>query len=203
MSWVLAAACSLAALAHFPKVAEAQSGGAFEISWSTISCGGTEVQTGDGFSLASTVGQPAVGETSGDGFGLSGGFWLGGGLAVGVAEPDTSLTPGGSDPDSVRTPASLPTAYRVLAPAPNPFRDRTRIGLELPAASAVRVEVTDVAGRLVRVLVDASLPAGRHSVAWDGRDDGGHSIGSGVYFVRVLKPGSIHTQKIVRVEGGK
>jgi len=81
---------------------------------------------------------------------------------------------------------SLPAlVFRVEPASPNPFNPLTRIRFTLPAAGRVGVRVYDVAGRLVRVLVDAVLPAATHEAQWNGRDDAGHTVSSGVYFYRV------------------
>ena len=68
---------------------------------------------------------------------------------------------------------------------PNPFNPRTTIRFELPEAGVARVAVHDVAGRLVRLLVDESLPAGSHEALWDGRDASGREVGSGTYLARL------------------
>ena len=77
---------------------------------------------------------------------------------------------------------------RILALAqntPNPFAGSTRIAYELPAAGAVRVDVFDLSGRLVRTLVDGPQGPGRETVAWDGRDDAGRALAGGIYFIRL------------------
>lgn len=76
-------------------------------------------------------------------------------------------------------------ALRLQAPAPNPFRDRTTLGFDLPAPDAVEVTVYDVAGRTVRRLAAGSRPAGRHALTWDGTTDRGDSVANGVYLVRL------------------
>jgi len=53
----------------------------------------------------------------------------------------------------------------------------------------VKLQVFDVSGRLVRVLVDRDEAAGRRSVAWMGRDDDGHAVASGVYFYQLESDG--------------
>ena len=90
----------------------------------------------------------------------------------------------------VWTPAAAaddtPAAALVLRPChPNPFNPSTTLGFALPAAGPARVAVYDVAGRLVRSLVDATLAAGAHDVAWDGRDDAGRAVGAGGYLARL------------------
>lgn len=69
--------------------------------------------------------------------------------------------------------------------APNPFRAATGIEYSIEAPAAVRINVFDVAGRLVRTLEDGARPAGTHVVTWDGRDGAGRAMESGVYFYRV------------------
>ena len=81
--------------------------------------------------------------------------------------------------------ALLPSRAGLTQNRPNPFRTSTRISYALPAASAARILVYDAAGRRVRALLDQRMPAGLHEVFWDGRDDAGRPVGSGVYFCRM------------------
>jgi len=105
-------------------------------------------------------------------------------LSTGV---DTGV-PGGAE-------AARPTSLRLSA-GPNPFTDDATIRFALPEARRSTLRVYSVTGQLVRTLVDAALPAGDHAVTWDGRDAGGHGIGSGVYLCR-LDAGAASTTKLV------
>ncbi len=91
---------------------------------------------------------------------------------------------------------------RLYAGQPNPFRSSgTTIRYALPAASAVRLVVYDVTGRVVKQLQDSPREsAGAHAVAWDGRDESGHTVPGGVYFYRLQSGGAIQTSRVVRVE---
>ena len=80
---------------------------------------------------------------------------------------------------------------------PNPFNPSTTIRYELAAAADVRLRVYDAAGRLVRTLVDAREGAGAHDVIFDGRDDAGHPVASGVYFYRLEAGTATQTRKMV------
>ena len=81
---------------------------------------------------------------------------------------------------------------------PNPFGPGTTIAYELPAAARVDLRIYDVAGRLVRTLVDGStVGAGRHAVPWDGRNDDGEQLASGVYLYRLEVGGEIMTKRMV------
>lgn len=80
----------------------------------------------------------------------------------------------------------LPAARQAaLSMAPNPFNPVTSIRFEIPADSHVRIAVHDLSGRLVATLVDRPTPAGASSVSWDGRDERGRDVGSGVYLVQM------------------
>jgi hypothetical protein len=68
---------------------------------------------------------------------------------------------------------------------PNPFNPATEITYSVDRDGRVRLAVYDVGGRLIRTLVDRPMPAGTHSADWDGRDDGGRAVASGVYFYRL------------------
>ena len=67
---------------------------------------------------------------------------------------------------------------------PNPFNPVTTVHYSLGEKGRVSITVFDVDGRRVRVLVDAEREAGPHSLTWDGRNDAGQSLASGVYFIR-------------------
>jgi hypothetical protein len=69
---------------------------------------------------------------------------------------------------------------------PNPFNPTTTIRFDLAKKSDVTLRIYDVAGRLVRTLVDGSLPRDRHAVLWDGLNDAGSQVASGVYFYRLV-----------------
>jgi flagellar hook assembly protein FlgD len=76
---------------------------------------------------------------------------------------------------------------------PNPFNPRTTIRFDLPEAGPARLSVFDVAGHLVRTLVDESLSLGRHEAVWDGLDSSGRAVGSGSYLARLEFGGRIET----------
>jgi hypothetical protein len=96
-------------------------------------------------------------------------------------------------------PAS-PAARLVFgAPAPSPFADGMGIELELSEPAPVDVRVYDVNGRLLKVLVRSSFEPGRYSLAWDGIDERGQQVASGVYFVKLESPLGSATRKVIRL----
>ena len=68
---------------------------------------------------------------------------------------------------------------------PNPFNPTTTIRYDLPREASVTLRVFSVMGREIRTLVDEVQSAGMQSVVWDGRDNRGKSLASGVYMVRL------------------
>jgi N-acetylneuraminic acid mutarotase len=80
---------------------------------------------------------------------------------------------------------------------PNPFNPATTIAYELPASGRAVLRVFDAGGRLVRTLVDAVQPAGLQSTRWDGLNDDGAAVGSGVYFCRLDAAGVSRSRKMV------
>ncbi len=93
---------------------------------------------------------------------------------------------------------SVPEAVRLLA-VPNPFNPQTTVKFDLPWDSQVKLDVFDVRGRRVRTLTDERMTAGSHGVTWDGRDDAGRSLASGVYLARLATDRRATTARLVLV----
>ncbi len=87
--------------------------------------------------------------------------------------------------DPVRLEVPLPRRFAVSQNYPNPFNPTTAIRFELPKATHVRIVVYNTLGREVKVLLDAQREAGYHVVRWDGTNNAGRAVGSGVYYYRV------------------
>ena len=79
----------------------------------------------------------------------------------------------------------LPKAYALFQNYPNPFNPSTHINYTLPERTPVTIEVFDLLGERVRVLVNGTEAAGSHSVTWNGRNDFGKSVPGGVYIYRI------------------
>lgn len=74
----------------------------------------------------------------------------------------------------------------LAAPSPNPIARQTQVAFALTREQPISLGVYDARGRLVRSLAEGARPAGQHVIAWEGRDGSGHSLPSGVYFVRLV-----------------
>ena len=92
---------------------------------------------------------------------------------------------------------SLPTSFGWLTNYPNPFNASTVIQFELAQADRVSLDIYDVQGRSVRQLWDEPLPGGVHSLTWDGRDDSGISVATGIYLSRLGVSGQMRVQKML------
>ena len=92
---------------------------------------------------------------------------------------------------------TVPAADRLEASFPNPFNPMTTIRFSLAASRHVSLRIYDVSGRLVRTLVDGTFPVGRHETRWDGRNDRGERVASGVYFSRLATASGAMTKRMV------
>lgn len=102
---------------------------------------------------------------------------------------------GTSSTGVLEEPPALPFALKQNYP--NPFNPSTTIGFELSQASSATLVVFDALGRRVATLLDEATSAGPHEVTWDGTDDAGRSVASGVYFYRLIAGDTGRTRKMM------
>jgi hypothetical protein len=104
-----------------------------------------------------------------------------------------SLLIGGTDVED-----GLPTRYVLHGNYPNPFNPRTEIRYDLPAPATVNLRVYSIAGRLVRELLEGERQdPGRYAIPWNGRDDSGERVASGVYYYKLEADGEALTNRMV------
>jgi len=117
---------------------------------------------------------------------------------IDTGDPDSPLDPDSSRADMGAFPFDKlsPTAWvprpveiALAQNTPNPFNPATTLRFALPHNGRVSLTIFDISGRLVRTLVDGRFDAGRHSAVWDGTDDAGRSVASGVYLYRLTADG--------------
>ena len=92
----------------------------------------------------------------------------------------------------VKAEIGIPSEYSLAQNYPNPFNPVTSIEYTLPEAANVKVEVYNLLGQVVEVLVDSGQEAGYHSVQWDASD-----VASGVYFYRLTAGYFTATKRMV------
>lgn len=94
--------------------------------------------------------------------------------------------------------SSLPKVYALSQNYPNPFNPTTTIRYAVPSPGGrVTIQIFNVRGQLVRTLVNEKKVPGYHAALWHGENNGGQSVASGVYFVRMLAPEFRATKKLV------
>lgn len=95
------------------------------------------------------------------------------------------------DTDGGGTGVRPPSDYRLEQNYPNPFNAGTTISVQIAGDGSrlARLEIVDVLGRRVRTLLDEAAAPGTHPLFWDGRNDGGDPVASGVYFARLIVAG--------------
>ncbi len=98
---------------------------------------------------------------------------------------------------SIDEQESLPEHFALLASYPNPFNSETSIGFRLGAETDLTITIFDAAGRSVHLLTAGRFGPGTFELTWDGRDDGGHPVSSGVYFYHLSTPGHRTTRSMV------
>jgi len=104
---------------------------------------------------------------------------------------------GGRAEEQVETMGSdaprLPNEFALEQNYPNPFNPSTQIRFALPEAGRVTLKVYSTSGQLVRALVDGEIQAGRHVLGWNGRNQSGIPVASGIYFYQLVvqKPNGV------------
>ena len=86
----------------------------------------------------------------------------------------------------------------LAAPFPNPTNGTARISWSMDERARVRLDLIDVAGRRVAVLLDEERSPGFHDISWSGRDARGHVVPSGTYFVRIRAGSRVAHTKLVK-----
>jgi len=91
----------------------------------------------------------------------------------------------------------IPSTYGLSQNYPNPYNLETQIAYQLPHPAKVLLRIYNVRGQLVRTLVNENTPAGNQVVVWDGRNDEGREVSSGIYFYRLNAGQFTDTKKMV------
>ncbi len=87
--------------------------------------------------------------------------------------------------------------FELMQNAPNPFNPTTTIRYIVPRRSRVEVVIYNLLGRKIRTLVDRDHSPGQYSAVWDGKDNTGRQVASGVYFYSLKADGFIKSKKMV------
>lgn len=149
--------------------------------WQTVnSGGGLYISSGD--TLISTVGQVWVGEMQGGSYKMGIG-WACEGSPTKVEEEDED--------------ENIPSKFSLSQNYPNPFNPTTRIEFSLAKSGFVSLNVYDILGKRVRTLVSGDLSSGYRSVLWDGKNEQGEEVASGIYFYRIKAGEFAESKKMI------
>jgi hypothetical protein len=94
----------------------------------------------------------------------------------------------------------IPTEFALGQNYPNPFNPTTTIKYQLPKKADVRIVIYNMLGQVVRKVVNRSVDAGYHEVVWDGLNESGSRVSTGVYFYRMETDEFVKTHKIIMMK---
>ena len=94
----------------------------------------------------------------------------------------------------------IPTSFKLYQNYPNPFNSSTTIEYSIPQNAKVTFKIFSITGREIRVLVDEVQHAGRKRISWDGRNQGGRLLPSGLYLSKLFSDGHLTTQKMLFIK---
>ena len=166
------------------------SGSGEKIPWLSANAGGNIYSSSTNYQLCGSVGQFVAGKDSSAGtvpFCYSG-FWN-----PWVRE----TTPVEWEDESH---VQLPTEFDLRQNYPNPFNPETMIEYALPKSAHVTLEVYNLLGQKVNILVDEDQKVGRYRVDWDGKDKDGGELASGIYFYRIQAGDFVKCKKMIMLK---
>jgi hypothetical protein len=94
----------------------------------------------------------------------------------------------------------LPAQFSVSRNYPNPFNSQTTIRYDLPTDASVQMTIYDIRGHKIRTLENGFKPAGYYQAVWNGKDDVGHEVASGIYFFQMISEMHRKTMKLMLVK---
>ncbi len=138
------------------------------------------------------------------GTGIAGYPWFND-VAVSPADPDALFVAtswgvyrlDGRETAVTQEPTAVPHDFELHQNFPNPFNSGTVVSFSIPVRAQGSLAVYNLAGQRIRMLHKSILEAGSHTVRWDGRDDEGRPVASGVYLYRLRSDGHVATRKLL------
>jgi hypothetical protein len=101
---------------------------------------------------------------------------------------------------NVETDESIPSAFIIIGNYPNPFNPSTTIEFTIPETGFINLGIYNIAGQKIRELVSDTMTAGSHSVLWDGRDESGTRVSSGMYMSRLVSGGNTASNRLLLIK---
>jgi hypothetical protein len=94
----------------------------------------------------------------------------------------------------------IPERFTLFQNYPNPFNPETNITFSLPEERVVNLKIYNLKGQLVKMLINQKLSPGYHTFTWDGKDESGKDVSSGIYFNRLSAGDYSETKKMIKVK---
>jgi hypothetical protein len=91
----------------------------------------------------------------------------------------------------------VPKSFSLHQNYPNPFNSQTKIQFDLPSTGIVELAIYNILGQKITTLINQPLPAGSHSIIWDGHNGNGQTVSSGIYFVRLRASDQTEVKKLL------
>ncbi len=124
----------------------------------------------------------------------------GGTLILPLDEIETMTFEEMTDPVHIETAQKVISQFTLLQNYPNPFNLCTRISFVLPENGDAEISIFNVNGKLVKALYSGMLTEGNHELPWNGQDENGNIVASGVYFYQVNFENEIISKKMILVK---
>ena len=125
---------------------------------------------------------------------------VGGAITLSLPARSATLAVVARATTAVGDPGPGPTASFAFRASPNPARGSTAFDFILPAEGEVELALYDLSGRRIHTLARGKLATGAHRIFWDGRDDRGREMPTGIYLCRLLAFGRSEARRILRVD---
>jgi hypothetical protein len=122
-----------------------------------------------------------------------GGITFAPGVAPALCFPVATLDPNGAEGDKPLVPYTFDLGQNY----PNPFNPSTVINYSVEHKTEVELSVFNILGQHVATLVNEEMDAGVYQVVWDGNDESGHHVASGIYFYKMITKDFVETRKMV------
>lgn len=120
-------------------------------------------------------------------------------INVGVTLPAGAIPEGIIDIRYSKNESGIPRSYELYQNIPNPFNPVTVIRFSLPEPTPTRLEIYNIRGERVLVLINQFMDSGEHYINWDGQNSEGRSVSSGIYFYRLVAGDFVQTRKMVMI----
>ena len=102
--------------------------------------------------------------------------------------------------DELNNTLNYPHEYMLIQNHPNPFNPNTKINFFIPKKNNININIYNIKGDKIKNLFNGDIEIGYHSINWDGKNDNGNELPSGVYFLKLNYDNKFITSKLVKMK---